>query len=113
LLAGCGGIEDKRPPGVLAIEPIEYPDATVSTAPATGSLFAGRSVSLFADVRAHEVGDIVSVVLVEATSAAKSADTELDKSSDIEITDPTVFGAPVTINGRYNLGTSLESRQCL
>jgi flagellar L-ring protein precursor FlgH len=45
----------------------------------------------------------------EATSAAKSADTELDKSSGIEITDPTVFGAPVTINGRYNLGTSLES----
>jgi hypothetical protein len=41
------------------------------------------------------------------------ADTELDKSSGIEITDPTVFGAPVTINGRYNLGTSLVLRQCL
>jgi flagellar L-ring protein precursor FlgH len=109
LLAGCGGIED-RDPEYLAIEPIEYPDVTVSTAPATGSLFVPRrSISLFTDTRAHEIGDIVSVVLTEATSAAKSADTELDKSSGIEITDPTVFGAPVTINGRYNLGTSLES----
>jgi flagellar L-ring protein precursor FlgH len=110
LLAGCSGIEDRAHPEYLAIEPIEYPDATVSTAPATGSLFVPRrSVSLFTDTRAHEIGDIVSVVLTEATSAAKSADTELDKSSGIEITDPTVFGAPVTINGRYNLGTSLES----
>ncbi len=110
VLAGCGGIEDKQPPAYLAIEPIEYPEVSVSTAPATGSLYAGaRSMSLFSDVRAMEIGDIVSVVLIEATSAAKSADTELDKSSDVSITDPTIFGAPVTINGRYNLGSSLAS----
>ena len=111
LLVGCGGIEDKQHPDYLAMEPIEYLDATVSTAPVSGSLFVGnRSMSLFSDVRAMEIGDIVSVVLTEATSAAKSADTELDKSSDVTITDPTVFGAPVTFNdGRYNLGTSLSS----
>ena len=38
-----------------------------------------------------------------------AADTELDKSSDITITDPTVFGQPITINGRYNLGVDLDS----
>jgi len=110
MLAGCGGIEDKQHPDYMTIEPIEYPDVAISTAPSTGSLYAGdRSMSLFADVRAHEIGDIVSVVLVEATSAAKTADTELDKGSNISITDPTIFGAPVTINGRYNLGSSLSS----
>lgn len=107
---GCAGLEDKGDPDYYAIEPIAYPDVTVSTAPATGSLYQGvRSVSLFSDTRAVEVGDIVSVVLSESTSAAKSADTELDKSSDVEVIDPTIFGAPVTVNGRYNLGTSLSS----
>jgi flagellar L-ring protein precursor FlgH len=110
VLAGCAGLEDKGDPDYYAIEPITYPDVTVSSAPATGSLYAGvRSVSLFSDTRAVEVGDIVSVVLTEQTSAAKTADTELDKSSDVEVIDPTIFGAPVTVNGRYNLGTSLSS----
>jgi flagellar L-ring protein precursor FlgH len=111
VLAGCGGIHKRAHPAYLPSEPIEYPQVSESTAPATGSLFAGRrTVSLFTDVRAHEVGDIVSVLLVESTSAAKSADTELDKSSGVSITDPVVFGAPVTFkNGRYNLGVELES----
>jgi flagellar L-ring protein precursor FlgH len=111
LLAACGNIADKAHPDYLSIEPIEYPEVTVSSAPVTGSLYPGtpRAFSLFTDTRAHEIGDIVSVVLVESTSAAKSADTELDKSSDVGITDPTIFGAPVTINGRYNLGTQLQS----
>ena len=111
LLVGCADIAEKEHPEYVAIEPIEYPEPVISTAPATGSLFAGtRTMSLFSDVRAMEIGDIVSVVLVESTSAAKSADTELDKSSAVTITDPTVFGAPVTINdGRYNLGSSLQS----
>ncbi len=109
--AGCSNVANKQTEEYMAIEPIEYLEATVSTAPSTGSLFEGkRSMSLFSDVRAMEIGDIVSVVLVESTSAAKTADTELDKSSDVSITDPIVFGAPVTINdGRYNLGTSLQS----
>lgn len=110
VLAGCAGIEEKQHPAYLSIEPIEYPEVTVSTAPATGSLYAGaRSMSLFSDVRAMEIGDIVSVVLTESTSAAKTADTDLGKGSGVSITDPTIFGAPVTINGRYNLGTSLSS----
>lgn len=110
ILAGCADIATRQHPEYVSIEPIAYPETTISTAPATGSLFVGdRTMSLFSDVRAMEIGDIVSVVLVEATSAAKSADTELDKGSDVNITDPTVFGAPVTINGRYNLGTELQS----
>lgn len=110
LLAGCAGIEGDAHPKYVAIEPIEYPDVVDTTAPETGSLFVSdRGFALFEDVRAHQIGDIVSVVLVESTSAAKTADTDLDKGSDVGITDPIVFGAPVTINGRYNLGSSLSS----
>lgn len=110
LLGACGGIEGKSHPAYVAIEPIEYPEVALTTAATTGSLYAGaQNVSLFTDVRAMVIGDIVSVILIESTSAAKSADTELDKSSSSSITDPTIFGAPVTINGRYNLGVSMES----
>jgi len=110
LLSGCADIANKETAEYVAIEPIEYPEPVLSTAPTTGSLFeGGRGMSLFSDVRAMEIGDIVSVVLVESTSAAKTADTELDKGSDVSITDPTVLGAPVTINGRYNLETELQS----
>jgi len=111
LLHGCAGIEGPSHPEYVAIEPIEYPEVAVSLAPTTGSLFAAnRGLALFEDVRANEVGDIVSVVLLESTSAAKSADTDLGKDSSVSIIEPTIFGAPVSINdGEYSLGTELES----
>jgi flagellar L-ring protein precursor FlgH len=110
LLAGCAGIESDSPPEYVKIEPIEYPEVTVSSAPSTGSLYTpNRPLFLFEDVRAHEIGDIVSVLLSEATSATKSADTDLSKDNGISVIDPTILGAPVTINGRYNLGSELSS----
>lgn len=109
-LSGCGLVESRRYPDYTAVEPIAYPEVTVSVAAATGSLYAGgpRAVSLFTDVRAHRIGDIVSVLLTERTSAAKSADTELNKDTDIGIADPNIFGQPVTINGR-RLGVTVDS----
>lgn len=109
-VSGCGLVESRRYPDYVAVEPIAYPEVAVSAAAATGSLYAGgpRAVSLFTDVRAHRIGDIVSVLLTERTSAAKSADTELNKGTDISIADPNVFGQPVTINGR-RLGVTVDS----
>ena len=110
-LAGCAGVESKGSEAYAPIEPIVYP--TVEESPPTGGLFAPkRKLTLFADVRAFEVGDIVSVVLVESTSAAKSADTELDKGSSVDIANPTIVGAPVewSTNGNsYNLNMGLDS----
>ena len=110
-LGGCAGVESKGSEAYAPIEPIVYP--TVEESPPTGGLFAPkRKLTLFADVRAYEVGDIVSVVLVESTSAAKSADTELDKGSSVDIANPTIVGAPVewSTNGNsYNLNMGLDS----
>ena len=110
-LVGCAGVEGKGSAAYAPIEPIVYP--TVEESPPTGGLFAPkRKLTLFADVRAFEVGDIVSVVLVESTSAAKSADTEFDKGSSVDIANPTIVGAPVewSTNGNsYNLNMGLDS----
>lgn len=107
LLQGCGGIHNKSHPAYAPIEPIDY--SLMPDEPTTGGLFhAVTYTSLFSDVRAHRVGDIVSVLLVESTDATKSSDTELDKSNNVDITPPTVFGQPVT-SGDYNLGVNMES----
>ena len=110
-LVGCAGVESNGSDAYASIEPIVYP--TVEESPPTGGLFAPkRKLTLFADVRAYEVGDIVSVVLMESTTAAKSADTELGKGSSVDIANPTIVGAPVewSTNGNsYNLNMGLDS----
>jgi len=44
-----------------------------------GVFVSGRSASLTADTRAFRVGDVLTVVLQEATQASKKADTQLNK----------------------------------
>lgn len=59
-----------------------------------GSLFlASMSNSLYSDAKARRVGDIITVVLRENTTATKSASTTMQKQSDV-ILEPVVgFGA--------------------
>ncbi len=47
---------------------------------------------LFEDVKARRVGDLITVVLQESINASKSASTEADKDSNIDIPQPTLFG---------------------
>ena len=67
-------------------------------------------MSLFADTRARSIGDIVSVVLTESTSAAKSADTDISKGADIGVEVPTLYGQPFDFGGgdQYNLSQSIS-----
>ncbi|MGD2008932.1 MAG: flagellar basal body L-ring protein FlgH [Cellvibrionales bacterium] len=109
-LIGCGGVEQKVHPAYAPIEPIEYPEQAEGATPA--SLYnEQRGMSLFADTRARSIGDIVSVVLTESTSAAKSADTDLSKGSEIGVEVPTLYGQPFDFGGgdEYNLSQSLSS----
>lgn len=108
LLAGCGGIAHRSNPMYAPSEPINY--TLIPEKPATGGVFdPARGISLFSDVRAYQVGDIVNVVLVEATNAAKTSDTSLDKTNSTSITNPTVFGEALSVNNRYNLGVDMDS----
>jgi flagellar L-ring protein precursor FlgH len=68
--------------------------------PATqGAIFqAGQEISLFQDAKARRVGDIITVVLVEQTSASKKADTTTSKKQDIAMANPTILGAPLSFN---------------
>lgn len=72
----------------------EYPERTTA-----GAIFQnGRGSSLFEDVRARRVGDVITVVLLERTNAAKSASTSTSKDNSINIQNPTLFGSPFSFS---------------
>jgi len=67
---------------------------------ADGTIYrAGYELALFEDKKARNVGDLITVVLQETTSASKSASTSTAKSSELDLPAPTIFGRGVTRNG--------------
>jgi len=108
LLVGCSGLPTENHPDYAPVEFAEMPE--MESAIPTGSIYqSSRNLSLFEDVKARQVGDIVTVVLAEATDAAKKSDTTLDKSNSNVITNPT-FGADAAgVGSDLSLGFDLSS----
>lgn len=94
LLSGCSGLAphyDFKPvtPQVADITEPQRPSPSAS-----GSIYqANRDMRLFEDRTARRVGDTVVIVLQESTAAKKSATTGVDKSSNIQLENPIIFGA--------------------
>ena len=65
--------------------------APVAARPANGSIFQPNDgyAALYEGNRARRVGDPLTIVLVERTSASKSAGTQLDSGGGFSITPPT------------------------
>ncbi len=107
LLVGCSLTQPKR--GDPGFTPVLPP----SPAPATqhsGAIFqTGYEMTLFEDIKAKRVGDVLTVVLVEKTDASKTANTDTSRDTEITIPNPTLFGGTVSVNGRQILENSLES----
>jgi flagellar L-ring protein precursor FlgH len=55
---------------------------------------------LFEDLKANRVGDILTVRLVERTNASKNSATSTSKTTEATLANPTVFGRPLTKDGR-------------
>ena len=115
LLAGCQS-EPVRDPDFAAVRPSLPPPMAATP----GAIWqAGYARPLFQDLRARQVGDILSIRLVEQTQASKSAETTYDKTTSTSITNPTVLGQqvqfdlpgalPLAQTRDSNLGTSLSS----
>ncbi len=75
-----------------------------------GAIFqAGYEVPLFENTVAHHVGDVLTIVLEERTNASKSASTTTGKKTKVDLPGPTLFGAPVTVNGKEVLAASVDN----
>ena len=109
LLTACGTTPLKPDPAFAPTEP------AVNAAPpiTDGSIYrAGYNVSLFEDSRARHVGDIITIVLSENTSADKKADTTTGKKNSVDIANPTLFGKQLP-SGKitFSLDQNLQSDQ--
>jgi len=79
--------------------------------PTDGSIYrSGTEVRLFEDLKAGRVGDILTVRLVERTSASKSSQTQTAKTTTATLANPEVFGRPVTRNGVPLLSASIDGQ---
>lgn len=125
LLAGCATVMgDVRPfapvgpqapaPGYAA-SPAAMPAAHAPRpGDGGGSIYAGasagheRGLRLFQDSKAREVGDLLTIVLVENTRARTNAKTAVTKESGLGLGAPTLFGQSVTYNGRPVLQAEVE-----
>ena len=120
LLGGCAGVQHKPDPDFAAT----YPDAApAQPARASGGIYQasyqpGNTLYLFEDVKPRRPGDVLTVVLVEETSASKAAKTATNKKNSTDISNPTLLGSPMQFNtpnflplqshNGNGLGTSLE-----
>ncbi|MCR9278812.1 MAG: flagellar basal body L-ring protein FlgH [Pseudomonadaceae bacterium] len=88
-----------------------YPITQAAEPISDGSLFRStRNVALYSDRTASQVGDIITVRLEEATTASKSAETTVSKSTGVDMAEPTVLGSLVRgVAANAGVATSLSS----
>lgn len=69
------------------------PDVAETPIAKGGSIYiADTGLSLYQDIKAHRVGDIITIKLVEQTKASKDANTNTKKEFDVDLPNPTVMG---------------------
>jgi flagellar L-ring protein FlgH len=104
-LAGCSLLpshEHKSEPATTRALPPPVPRTD-------GAIYqAGQEMALFADLKARRVGDVLTIVLNEATAASKNAATTTSKTSAVTDTGPTIFGKSITTKGVPILDTTMS-----
>ncbi len=84
-----------KDPAFGPVMPEPRPDPVASN----GSLYkVGYTRFLFQDLRPQRVGDLLLVELVEKTDASKKAETSTEKSTSLDLNNPTIFGTTPQFN---------------
>ncbi len=112
ILSGALGACSLMPqePKPLAPPVTAVPPPAAERAP--GAIFqSGREVAWLEDLKAHRVGDIVTIRLQEATQASKTSSTKTKKDTSVANAAPTLLGRGVTSGGTPLLSNSLDGTQ--
>src|SRR6056297_3029560 len=105
--SGCAA-----PPGPDDWGPFEpLPQVPLPSEQNNGSIYdSGTAQNLFSDVKAYRVGDTLTVVLAEQTSATSSASTSTQRDTSSSVSNPTLSGELPTRSGGIPLfQSSLDS----
>ncbi|MCD4687836.1 MAG: flagellar basal body L-ring protein FlgH, partial [Desulfuromonadaceae bacterium] len=89
LLAGCAAKTPLPAPQIPLDNP---PQTAVETPQTSGSLWTENKGSLFSDLKARQLGDILTVAIFEQASASREATTQTGRSSSNEAGISKFFG---------------------
>ena len=107
LLSGCAAQRLDHNPKYAPVRP----QAVITKPQNTGAIYlTSNNINLFETVKAHRVGDILTVVFDEKTTGKKETKTEDKKGMTVGLSNPTVFGKAVTTDattGNANADTGL------
>ncbi len=103
ILSGCGRFSREEAP---TNQPLPIPMSAAEPQP--GAIYAS-GFNLFADLRARNVGDILTINLVERMQAENESSTNSTKTSSLDTGTPTIAGRPVTSGGTQILNNEIES----
>lgn len=108
-LAGCAGMQERQKEedaAWAATKPIEPSTAHG----ADGSIYHDmQNMELFNDSRAHRVGDILTINLVESMQASKSAETTTAKTDKNTLNAPQLLGHTLSVHGGTAADSNLNS----
>ena len=104
VLSGCGRFSSRESSAANQPLPVPMPAA----APQPGAIYAS-GFNLFADLRARNVGDILTINLVERMQAENASSTSSTKASSVDTGTPTIAGRPVTSGGTPIFNNEIES----
>lgn len=111
-LSGCSSMQSPEPNDPRYAPTI--PDMSERPKPMSGSLFVEDSnLSLYQDIKANKVGDIITVKLVELTKASKDAKTNLKKAQELNTTISKLFNTIPSFSLRKIPLLSSKSRKTL
>ena len=102
LLAACNTVPPTNVHQPMSVRPAPRSE----TFAANGSIYqAGVSRTLFEDRRARYVGDTMTILIAETTSASTKSSTNVNRASNISASIPTLSGLP----GKSLQGLSLSA----
>ncbi len=103
LLSGCAHERLDHNPKYAPVRP----PAVITNPQSTGSIYLNsNNINLFETVKAHRVGDILTVVFDEKTTGKKETKTEDKKGSNLTLNNHVVFGKAVTTDPAIGTATS-------
>lgn len=112
ILPGCSGYtwipEQPDNPEYAPIAP-EDPSIVPNFNGAIYHPINGRD-SLYTDLRAHRVGDVLTIVLTEKTVASKDSNTNTTKVNSSKIADPTIFGTTYPVSTQLNSSNKFDGQ---
>jgi flagellar L-ring protein FlgH len=106
-VAGCAMQSTKHEDADWAATPPAEPPPPTQT---DGAIYHDmQNMELFADARAHRIGDILTINLVESTQASKKSETSTSKTDQNQIGAPQILGHTLSVHGGSAANTTANS----